>query len=276
MRHPPNVTRLLIVSISLLLAGSLTHCGQGVALQKELVRKLTPNEPDRFARDFIEAILAGRVDDAVQRLDPSLQTNDSLNGMRQLSVLFNGGTMKSLDVIGVNTFYKASGESMVNLVYEMHLSSGWFSGNVAVSEKAETRRITSSHFSSSSGPLEQIHAFTWRGKGLTHYLFLLLSGANLVLIFIATTLCVRSNVRRKGLWIVFILLGFMTFRLDWTTGAVNIVPLSLQLAGVSFFKSSPWSAWVIGISIPLGALLFLWRRKHLLKREPPALPAEHS
>lgn len=66
-----------------------------------------------------------------------------------------------------------------------------------------------------------------------------------------------ANLRRRALWVVFILLGFMTFRLNGTTGDFSSQLASFQLFGASAsWTGSLFDAWIFGVSIPFGAALF--------------------
>jgi hypothetical protein len=85
-----------------------------------------------------------------------------------------------------------------------------------------------------------------------------------LLIIVALIICIRSRIRRKWLWIIFILLGFIRFRFDWASGHFDVQPVSVALFGASFFRPSPYAPWILGFAIPVGAIIFLISRRRLL------------
>jgi Phospholipase_D-nuclease N-terminal len=85
----------------------------------------------------------------------------------------------------------------------------------------------------------------------------------------ALIVCIRTKIeRRKWLWILFILFGFGRFMVNWTTGSWDFHIFYAQLlsasAGAAFF-----GPWIISVSLPVGAVFFLSRRKKLEAYKPP-------
>ena len=97
-----------------------------------------------------------------------------------------------------------------------------------------------------------------------HYLVFAACIAVPAFILVALVVCIRSRIRRKWLWIIFILLGFVQFRFDWATGHFEIQPISFALFGASAFRPSPYAPWILGFAIPVGAIIFLVSRRRLL------------
>ena len=90
-------------------------------------------------------------------------------------------------------------------------------------------------------------------------------GALLITLY-ALVLCVKTKpLKRKWLWILFILVGFGQFVINWSTGEFQIAPLALQLFSASAL-ASPYGPWIIAVSLPIGAALFIDRRRKLLAR----------
>jgi hypothetical protein len=79
-------------------------------------------------------------------------------------------------------------------------------------------------------------------------------------------------LRRRWLWRVFILIGICSVAYDWRTDVISVAPLAVNLFGADFTRTAI-SPWVVQWSLPLGAILFLLRRKRLTQAaQPPALP----
>jgi hypothetical protein len=75
--------------------------------------------------------------------------------------------------------------------------------------------------------------------------------------------CVRTKLKgRKWPWVLFILLGIGKFAVNWTTGAWEFAPISVQLFGAS--ATAPfYGPWTVAVSLPLGAIAFLAFRNKL-------------
>ncbi|HEX4859997.1 MAG TPA: hypothetical protein VFV07_02090, partial [Rhizomicrobium sp.] len=105
------------------------------------------------------------------------------------------------------------------------------------------------------------NAFSFTGKGLLHYFVLLAAIAiPLVMIYALVRLWRSKTTRWRWAWTIFILIGFCKLSFDWTTGHFFLSLLSVQLLGVSVLRASQYQPWLVALSVPVGALLFLYRR----------------
>jgi hypothetical protein len=95
-----------------------------------------------------------------------------------------------------------------------------------------------------------------------------------VFIVVSTIVCIRTPIpRRKWLWIIFILVGFGQFELNWTTGDARL-KLGIQLLGAAATWLGPYAPMILSVSLPVGAAVFWMRRKKWLRMTPvePAQP----
>ena len=249
--------RLLVV-LGLLLAG----CDQ-----KALLQKLVPKDDDAFARRFLDAVRTGDYTAADQMLVPSLRDAKSESGLREINHVLAHGEPVSMEIIGCNLFTDASSQGTTrttNLSYQIHFPDAWAAGNIAVGHRGSATAIVDSHFQSISNSLEVLNRFTFAGKSLVHYLVFAICLTVPLLVLITLIICIRSRIRRKWLWIIFILLGFMQFQFDWASGHFNVQPVSFLLFGASAFRPSPFAPWMLGFAVPVGAIVFLISRRRLL------------
>ena len=256
---------LAIAGVGLLLAG----CDQ-----KAFLQKFVPKDDDAFARRFLDVTRVGDYAAADQMLVPSLRGAKSETGLRELNRVLAHGQPVSVEIIGCTVFTNTSNQGTVrttNLSYQIHFPDSWAAGNIAVGHQSGATYIVDSHFRSIPDSLEVLNRFAFSGKSVVHYLVFALCVAIPLLILVALILCIRSRVRRKWLWIVFILLGFVQFRFDWSSGHFDVQPVSFALFGASAFRPGPYAPWILGFAIPVGAILFLLvRRRILIDPAPPA------
>jgi hypothetical protein len=251
----------------------------GCLNEKDLIQKFAPKEDDEFARHFITLIREGRYDEASPLIDPVVADKAGPAEMLQLHKIVDHGEPIAIELIGANVGYfktwSGSGSRQTNLVYQLQFRDAWVVATVVVQSNDDGRRIWSAFFQPVSDSLQVLNRFTLVNKTATHYLFL--AAAILVPLFIVATMviCFRSRVRRRWLWLIFIVLGFVQFRLNWTTGAWDIAPISLNLLGASWIRASSYAPVILSFSIPVGAITFLICRRRLRRKdEPPPLTPE--
>jgi hypothetical protein len=138
--------------------------------------------------------------------------------------------------------------------------------NVAVEEKNGAKTIVGFNVNPITQSLETQNRFTLVGKDAVHYTVLLAAVAAALLTLYSLVVCARSKpLRRKWLWVLFILFGFGKAAVNWTTGEWGIAPLSVQMFSASAVAPL-YGPWTIAASLPLGALMFLFYRRSRLAR----------
>ena len=170
-------------------------------------------------------------------------------------------------MVGWNTFYSQQfgGDDVykTNITYEYQYPNKWLLFNVATQKKGKIFTIIGFRLTPISDSLENLNRFTLHGKSPMQYLVLMWGCLTVLFILCALVLCVRTRIeKRKWLWILFILFGMGEVLVNWTTGQWSFSPLSFELFGFSGF-SNVYGPWIIKVSFPLGALIFLLRRRKL-------------
>ncbi len=255
-----------IYPIGIVLLMTFSGCGD----PDSLIKKFTPPEDEAIATNYIALLRQNKFEPIEKDLDPSLRgalTQDTLVKMAQAIPVQDPISVKVIGAQQVRnpSFYR------INLSFEYQFPSKWLLINVATQKKDGVSTIIGFNVYPLSDSLENLNKFTLPGKNLLEYATL--AFAILIPLFILYTLvlCIRTKMeKRKWLWIIFILIGLGKFTVNWTTGQWNFTPLSFQLLGAGTF-APPYSAWLISISLPLGAILFLIRRKKLVASIEPAL-----
>ena|GEM_PF-1722397 len=261
----------LIWILVLLLNGTLAHAA-GVDCSS-----VVSKDDLAFADQYFAWLGGGDFDKASEMIEPK---------MRLEMVSLKDGFQKSFAeikpfekiMIGCNVSYFKSSDvhtKNVNLSYEWSSPDKWYTGNLAWQETGNSKVVYGLHINPLPAPLEKIHAFTFENKGPIHWFFLIVAVLNPLLILWALIVCIKTkSLKRKWLWILFIIVGFFQTNLDWTSGEISgliyksahtfqINPFSITIFGSAFSRPTEYSPWIIMISVPIGAIIFLPKRKKL-------------
>lgn len=135
--------------------------------------------------------------------------------------------------------------------------------NVATLEKPGASKIVGLHVYPRPTSLEEQNRFRFAGRATLQYVILALAVLFPLLTLYALVLCVRTRLPgRKWPWVLFILLGVGKFAVNWTTGVWAVTPLAVQVFSAS--AAAPlYGPWTVAVSLPVGAIVFLLRRKSL-------------
>lgn len=261
---------LAVVAVSIL---ALVGCNQ-----QARVGKLEP-QVESAAKAIINDVRTGNFDAVKAQLDPKYAGPDLDRTLHELAAAFPEGQPESIEAVGASTTrvskFGSSQKSVVfNLTYEYKFHDKWVLANVVLAQRQGKLQIEGLHIKPMSSSLETSNAFTFKGKGATHWLMLALFAGDVLFCLYALVLCLRTPIaRRKWLWAIFTMLGVGTLRFDWSNGHFAFQPLSVQLFSGSMVAQL-YGPWVLGLSFPLGALWFLLARRRLIAAAvPPPLPA---
>lgn len=237
---------------------------------QNLVDRFAPKADVAFARAHLDDLRLGHLDAVKRDLADTLKTADIDSELRKVSAYFPAGEPRSIKTVGANSM-RSGDESRIMLTFEYQFDSSWALGDLTLSRRGDKRLIEGLHVYRISQSLEQKNAFTLHGKGPLHYLVLLLACAIPLLCLYSLVLCIRTPMQgRKWPWILFILFGVASVGFNWATGAVSFQPVSILLFGASCF-ASPYGPWMISLAFPLGAVVFLLKRRSYTAVLPPPL-----
>jgi hypothetical protein len=135
--------------------------------------------------------------------------------------------------------------------------------NVATRKTSAGVTITGFNIDPLDQSLEEQHRFSLSGKSSFQYVILALAVIVPLFSLYALVLCVRTPFKgRKWPWVIFILMGIGKVAVNWTTDSWGVSLLSFQLLGASV-SAQFCGPWIIAVSVPLGAILFLIKRNKL-------------
>jgi hypothetical protein len=220
-----------------------------------MLRRFTPPDADARARGYIAQLQRQQLDSAASRLVAPLATPEARGQLALVAGILGDRAFDSTAVVGANV-NKINGVRHTNLTYEFHSSSGWVLANVAMVDTAGTWLVEGFSARPLERSLEEDAAFTLAGKSPRHYLWLVLTVLSAALTFgTAIFLATRRAMPNRWRWVLLSLVGVGSFTLNWTTGAIGVQVMNVQLLGAGFIRLGSAMPWMITFAIPVGALI---------------------
>lgn len=227
---------------------------------------LVPKEEMNFARDYLDRFMARDFDYVSGLLDPEIAAGASPEQFEQMLSYLPEGERLSTDLIGsqVNT---TNGVWTGNFTFEYQFEGGWAVANAAIKRAQGKISIIGLNVYRTSGSQEELNRFSLAGKSAIHYAVLAMSVAVPLFILVTLMFCIRTPIqKRKWLWILFILFSISSISLNWTTGVYQIKIMQFQLFGAGATFASEYSPLLLTVGIPLGAIVFWFRRRGLIEQ----------
>ena len=241
-----------VLCVVLLLAG----CDQQAWLDR-----FAPKEEVEFARQFLTHFASRDFTAIEQQLDPSILNRDTRLKLEQVADQFPAYKPTAMETVGAETH---TNQKLVTykLTFQYQYPAKWLLAHVVLERTDGKLWVAGVHVTPLPGPLQEINRFTFTGKGVLHYIVFALAVAIPLVVVTTLVVCTRTPIpRRKWLWYLFIALGVVQFSLNWTDGAWGVQPLSFMLLGAGFTKAGPVAPWIFTVAFPLGAVVFLFRRR---------------
>lgn len=240
--------------------------------QQKLIDEFASKTETAVAKSTLDDLRKGKLDTIGSRLAPNLRNDPTVDAkLHQLSGYFPPGEPRSIKTVGAfsNTF---NGVKHVRLTYEYQFDTSWLLAGVAMVQDGDKILIEGVQVNRTERSLAQTNAFSLKDKGPAAWLMMVLVCVVPLFCLFAFVVCLRTPRRqRKWLWAIFTLIGVATVRINWTSGDFSMSLISVQLFGASAFQvlNGPWT---LGVSLPLGAAIFLLRRRELMSRPSVAGP----
>lgn len=260
-----KVISIAFVVIALLFTGCFR-------LSTQLYEKLADDKKEAIAQAYVQKLKDGRLNELAGELQPLLKIDlgTVIGKLDHARSFIPSGEPHQIDLVGFNINY-LNGETRNQFVYQYGYAERWIVATVTWRELPnDGTQLQGIFINALPGPLQEINAFTFRGKTLRHYVFGIL--AVVIPVFSLTTLivCIRTKFTgRKWPWILFILAGLGGLSLNWTTGQIGFTVLKITLLGSTALTAGAYAPWVLTLSLPLGAICFWLRRKP----QPPPIPS---
>jgi hypothetical protein len=257
-----------VLLVSLLLSG----CDQ-----TSMMDKMIPPEDEATAKNYISLLRDNKFELIEKDLDPSLKAANIRQTLAGMAALIPAQQPLSVKVVGLHvSHFSSNGKSSTNtnITFEYQFPGQWLLANVATQKKDGGLLIVGFNVTPIPDSLENHNKFTLTGKSPAHYPILAMAILIPLFIVYVLVLCFRTKMeKRKWLWMLFIALGVGQFAVNWTTGQLDLNLLNIQLLGVSAF-SPLYGAWTVSVSLPLGAIVYLFWRRRLAVAPSPITDSE--
>lgn len=229
----------------------------------DILAKIVTYEESAFAKRYFESIRVGDVDSVKKILNPKLLSPEFniAKVITDVASYFPSGNPIEVKLVGAQT-YQTPDKWQAKLVYQYKFPKEWVLATITYSKIGQQRVVDGFSAFRQSQSLEETNAFNLLDKTPTHYLVLILAVVIILFTLWALVLCIQTEFpRRKWLWILFVLTGFFSLTFNWTTGEFDYQIFSLNFLVIGITASSPYAPWMINISLPIGAMTFLLKRK---------------
>lgn len=224
----------------------------------DMLRQFASDADEKVARECIDAVRHGKLDEIEARLQPSLKNDHTHAELLKMVAAVPAGEPDAVKLVGAQK-YLNNGVHSTNLTYEYRYGTHYFMMNCATIADAP-HTIIGLSVNPLKASLEESSAFDLKGKSAWQYTVLLAGIVFMVMTLVALIRCIMDKtLRRKWLWILFILIGIGELSINWTTGASEFHPLYFLLFSASAV-SPGYGPWTVSVALPVGAAVYLVRR----------------
>lgn len=248
------MNRLLAPLMALTLA--LVGCDQ-----EAMFEKFVPKDEVTLAKQVIAQLTARDYAAVEVQLHSSLRSPDLRGKLEEMAARIPTAAPRVIRTVGVHTT-STNSVTTYDLTFEYEYQDTWLLANTVLERRDGKITLHGIYFTPRAQSLEAGNSFSIAGKGAVHYIVLALAIAIPLFVAFVLVVCIRTSVpKRKWLWLLFVAVGVVQFKFNWATGAWGVQPISFALLGAGFSKAGPVAPYIFTLALPLGALVFLARRK---------------
>jgi len=234
---------------------------------------ITPEDSEKFAREFLYSLRSGDFENVTKQLDPGSIDPKTEENLKEAAMQLGKGDIHSIEVVNIKFRGTILGTvKRTFLTYELKLGEAWVLARVVVQATDEGKSIIGVYIEPREKSRAEINAFTFSGKPYYYYLMLFFSTLLSIVTFYALFLCVKTGVKSQIQWIWFIVFGIGKYSLNWTSGQFDTQMLSLASLWLPALRESLDGPWLVSVSLPFGAFLYLLLYYRKKKKQAKGLP----
>lgn len=235
-------------------------CSSGCT-RAQLVKFVVPKEDELFARRYVDLVRQNDFDQVEKQLDPSIVSSDVKDKLSALARVFPAATPGSIKVVAY-TFRRGRSSSTDWLTLEYEFPGQWLLVDVAIQKTSGGLKILGVAVRPIADSLEHANQFGLSGKTAAQYAVLGLAVAAPLFSFYVFVVCLRTKpLKFKWIWAIFVLAGVGKLGVNWTTGTLGFTPVAINIPCGGAAAIGFYGPWIVSIYAPLGAILFLLKRK---------------
>jgi hypothetical protein len=234
----------------------------------EIPERLIPKEANEFAQKFIIKLANGEIDYCDSLFSKEYQNDQGTNFLNEVNQAISEREVLNYRLISSSwtTLYSGTTSTTYNLQYEYKYADDfWIYYSFQILEKNNNLTVNYLNFQPRNESLSSYYEFNFKNKTIIHYTWLFMAILVPIFILFSVIYAIRTPLKRKWLWIIFILVGFVSFSLNWATGDFGIKPINFNLLGAGIIKSGIIAPWILTFNIPIGAILFWIKRNRVSK-----------
>lgn len=240
----------------------------GACNQQERFERFIPREDVEYSKRIFRAIQGRDFAFVESVLSPTIKDGMGRTKLEQIADLFPRESPREVRVITAQTNLVGD-RTYVNLTLEYEFASRWVLANLLLEKRPGENVVNGVHVEQALDSQLRLNRFTLRGKSALHYVVLGWAAAAPLFIVAMMIVAIRTPMARgKWLWAIFIVFGICQVSMNWTTGQTDVDPISVALFASGFATWGPYGPVVISTSFPLGAAVFLWKRRALSNMPP--------
>jgi hypothetical protein len=226
---------------------------------------LVPQKQLEFTKKYLEVIRNNQLDSLQKVLGSNLVGVIDESVLESLTIYFPPQENPiNVIIVGSNNIeYGDSSTTEITLQYEFRDS--FVLGDLFLISKNDKISIAGIHITPIPESVETANKFTFENRSFIHYLFLVLGTISTIFILFSFVICLKSKIKKKWLWVLFILFGFGRVMLNWTTGKIAFSIISFQFLGFGVTAAGLYAPWIVSLSFPFGAVIFLFKKRKLIE-----------
>jgi hypothetical protein len=236
----------------------------GACSQKAALETFSSPEDRALAEGLIHSVQTGDLKGFSAPFDPKLAANigQMFPKAQQLTPGGPGAVVRLVDAhSSVAVTVGSPGVRRSVLAYEVDQGARHALVRLAIERRAGAAVVTAFDINPIPKPIEEMTAFTLEGRPTVDYVFLALAVLSTLACLAgcaASVVTKRIEPKQRWLWVIGSLLSFSTFTVNWSTGAISIQPIAIQLLGGQVVKHGMLGDWYVGFGMPWVALAMLW------------------
>lgn len=233
-----------------------------------LVASCSPSKfPESLLTNDERALVRGAVNDVsngdVGRLSTKVEPDIAKQLGSEAPAMQRALPARPLQLTALNANVALTGGTRVaNAVYQAKGRTGWALIEATIQTRDGQTRLAGLYVEKVQSEPKRLNEFRLMDAPAAGWPML---GA--MIAAAATTLAALMRIWRsdlfvrRWLWTIGTLIGVSTLKMDWSTGAFAFQPVSFQIFSVSALKQPVYAPWVLGVSIPVVALIVLIKRR---------------